>query len=88
MKSEAPEAREDRHLDLSGLDCPIPVLRAKLALAEMRAGEVIHVVATDPHASVDFEAFCARTGHELLHSYRDPRGGLHFHIRRRAGARV
>lgn len=88
MENGPRQSGEDRYLDLSGLDCPIPVLKAKLALAEMRPGEVIHVLATDPHSTVDFEAFCARTGHEMLHAYRDSGGGLHFHIRHRAGARA
>lgn len=84
--NELPNSIEvDRHLDLTGLDCPIPVLRAKVALREMNDEEVIHVTATDPHAKVDFEAFCARTGHDLI-SQKTVDGVLHFYIRRRAGA--
>ena len=56
----------DVTLDVQGLNCPLPILRTKLALAKMTSGEVLHVLATDPHSVVDFQAFCARTAHELL----------------------
>lgn len=59
--------RHDQYLDAKGLNCPLPVLKAKLALNRMAPGEVLLVEATDPHAVIDFEAYCARTGHELLH---------------------
>ena len=55
----------DQHLDAKGLNCPLPVLKAKVALNKMRAGEILYVEATDPHATIDFEAYCARTGHEI-----------------------
>lgn len=87
MAANSPPVEPDRSLDATGVDCPIPVLRAKLALREMAADEVVHVTATDPHARVDFEAFCARTGHELVHQ--EMRCGvLHFYIRKRTGARA
>lgn len=53
-------------LDAKGLNCPLPILKTKLQLNKMNPGEIIEVQATDPHARVDFEAYCARTGHELL----------------------
>ncbi|MCH9675908.1 MAG: sulfurtransferase TusA family protein [Gammaproteobacteria bacterium] len=56
----------DQHLDVKGLDCPLPILRTKLALSKMMGGEVLHVEATDPHSVIDFQAFCDRTAHELL----------------------
>jgi tRNA 2-thiouridine synthesizing protein A len=56
----------DEHLDAKGLNCPLPVLKAKVALNKMRPGEVLYVEATDPHATIDFEAYCARTGHEIV----------------------
>ena len=57
----------DRTLDAKGLDCPLPILRTKVELSRMAAGEVLHVQATDPHSVIDFKAFCARTPHELVH---------------------
>ncbi len=58
----------DRHLDTSGLTCPIPILKAKKALAEMVGGMTLEIVATDPAAPKDFVAFCKATGHLLLES--------------------
>ncbi|EMT1231112.1 sulfurtransferase TusA family protein [Neisseria gonorrhoeae] len=55
-------------LDVTGLKCPLPILRAKKALAQMRQGEVLIVLATDGGAPGDFEAFCRQTGHVLLDS--------------------
>ncbi len=54
-------------LDLSGLKCPLPILRTKKALAQMSGG-VLTVLATDPGAPDDFAAFCRQTGHVLLRS--------------------
>lgn len=56
----------DRELDARGLNCPLPILRAKKALADMQAGQVLKIVATDPGSVKDFEAFCKQTGHALL----------------------
>lgn len=75
-------------VDMRGKQCPLPVLRAKVMLTQVAAGEIVHVAATDPHATVDFRAFCARTGHELAKHTRDRDGVLHFYIRRAAGARA
>ncbi len=47
----------DQELDATGLNCPLPVLRAKKALSGMSAGQVLHIIATDPGAVKDFEAF-------------------------------
>lgn len=58
----------DRSLDLSGLNCPLPILRAKKALADMASGTVLEVIATDPGAPGDFAAFCRQTGNGLLES--------------------
>ena len=55
-------------LDLTGLKCPLPILKTKKALAQMQAGEVITVLATDASAPDDFAAFCRQTGHVLLES--------------------
>jgi tRNA 2-thiouridine synthesizing protein A len=68
-------------LDVKGLKCPLPVLRAKRALAALAAGEVLDVEATDPAALKDFPAFCEMTGHALLESRTD--GDVYrFKIRR------
>jgi tRNA 2-thiouridine synthesizing protein A len=75
------EYRYDQSLDAKGLNCPLPVLKAKLALNKMEPGEILHVEATDPHATIDFEAYCARTGHEIIHS-RTTAGVIVFYIRR------
>jgi tRNA 2-thiouridine synthesizing protein A len=56
----------DRELDVKGLSCPLPILRTKKALAEMVSGQILRVVATDPHAVKDFQAFARQTGNELL----------------------
>ena len=56
----------DQILDAKGMNCPLPILKTKLLLNKMHAGEVLHVQATDPHSVVDFEAYCARTRHELI----------------------
>lgn len=61
-----PELKVDQSLDAKGLNCPLPILKTKVLLNNMRPGEILHVEATDPHSVVDFEAYCARTRHELL----------------------
>lgn len=55
-------------LDASGLNCPLPILRCKKAMNGMETSEVIKIVATDPGAVKDFEAYCKQTGHELISS--------------------
>ncbi|EXI68230.1 MAG: Sulfurtransferase TusA [Candidatus Accumulibacter adjunctus] len=72
----------DRELDVKGLNCPLPILRTKKALAEMSAGEVLHVLATDPGAVKDFEAFARQTGNELL-SRTETGKSFEFFIRRK-----
>jgi tRNA 2-thiouridine synthesizing protein A len=56
----------DRELDARGLNCPLPILRAKKALTEMSSGQVLRIVATDPGSVKDFQAFSRQTGNELL----------------------
>jgi tRNA 2-thiouridine synthesizing protein A len=55
-------------LDVQGLQCPLPVLRANRALRSLVPGEELHVLATDPAAPADFDAFCRTTGHSLIAS--------------------
>jgi tRNA 2-thiouridine synthesizing protein A len=58
----------DQELDASGLNCPLPILRAKKTLAGMDSGQVLRIVATDPGSVKDFEAFSKQTGNPLLDS--------------------
>jgi tRNA 2-thiouridine synthesizing protein A len=56
----------DKDLDVRGLNCPLPILRAKKALAELASGQVLRVLATDPGSVKDFQAFAKQTGNALL----------------------
>ncbi len=56
----------DKEIDTRGLNCPLPILRAKKALSDMTTGQVLKIVATDPGSMRDFQAFCKQTGNELL----------------------
>jgi tRNA 2-thiouridine synthesizing protein A len=58
----------DEVLDASGLNCPLPILRAKKALNGMESGKVLRIIATDPGSVKDFEAFAKQTGNELMES--------------------
>lgn len=58
----------DQVLDAKGLNCPLPILRTKKALKDMPTGATLEVLATDPGAVKDFEAFCRTTGNELVSS--------------------
>ena len=58
----------DKELDARGLNCPLPILRAKKALNEIQSGQVLRIVATDPGSVKDFAAFANQTGNELLDS--------------------
>jgi len=62
------DMRFDRELDVRGLNCPLPVLRAKKSLADMASGQVLKILATDPAAELDFKVFSMQTGNELLSS--------------------
>ena len=55
-----------KELDTRGLNCPLPILKAKKALAEMESGQLLKVVATDPGSVRDFQAFARQTGNELI----------------------
>ena len=56
----------DKDLDTRGLNCPLPILKAKKALATLQTGEVLKVVSTDPGSVRDFQAFARQTGNELV----------------------
>ncbi|MES9903871.1 MAG: sulfurtransferase TusA family protein [Sedimenticola sp.] len=71
----------DKELDASGLNCPLPILRAKKSLTSMETGQVLHIIATDPGSVKDFEAFAKQTGNELMES-KEEGGKFHFLIKR------
>jgi tRNA 2-thiouridine synthesizing protein A len=58
----------DQELDASGLNCPLPILRAKKTLGTMESGKILRIIATDPGSVKDFEAFAKQTGNQLLSS--------------------
>lgn len=58
----------DQEVDARGLNCPLPILRAKKALNSMQGGQTLRVIATDPGSVKDFQAFSKQTGNELLES--------------------
>ena len=70
-----------RELDTRGLNCPLPILKAKKALADMVSGELLKVVATDPGSMRDFQAFARQTGNELVEQ--SSAGGDYVHVLRR-----
>ena len=56
----------DKEIDTRGLNCPLPILKAKKALSDMRSGQTLKVVSTDAGSVRDFQAFAKQTGNELL----------------------
>jgi tRNA 2-thiouridine synthesizing protein A len=71
-----------KELDTRGLNCPLPILKAKKALADMLSGEVLKVVATDPGSVRDFQAFARQTGNELVEQNSGATEFVHY-LRRR-----
>ncbi|MFS0755205.1 sulfurtransferase TusA family protein [Noviherbaspirillum sp. 1P10PC] len=71
-----------KDLDARGLNCPLPILKAKKALAEMVSGEVLRVVATDSGSVRDFQAFARQTGNQLLEQSQDG-AEFTFYMRRK-----
>jgi len=71
-----------KELDARGMNCPLPILKAKKALADMRSGEVLKVLATDPGSMRDFQAFARQTGNELVEQETVNDEFVHF-LRRR-----
>ena len=70
-----------REIDTRGLNCPLPILKAKKALADMLSGELLRVVATDPGSMRDFQAFARQTGNELVQQ--ETAGTEFIHVLRR-----
>ena len=72
---------QPRELDTRGLNCPLPILKAKKALAEMGSGDLLRVVSTDPGSVRDFQAFARQTGNDLI--AQNNQGGEFIHTLRR-----
>jgi TusA-related sulfurtransferase len=70
-----------KEVDARGLNCPLPILKAKKALAELNSGDLLRVLATDPGSVRDFQAFARQTGNELLEQ--NQAGSDYSHILRR-----
>ncbi len=71
----------DQELDARGLNCPLPILRAKKSLSAMTVGQILKIKAPDPGSVKDFEAFAKQTGNELLDSF-EVEGEFHFTLRK------
>ena len=71
----------DKELDTRGLNCPLPILKAKKALAEMTTGQLLKVVSTDAGSTRDFQAFAKQTGNELVEQ--QSAGGDFIHVLKR-----
>lgn len=71
----------DVELDARGLNCPLPILRAKKSMNALSSGQILKIIATDPGSVKDFEAFCKQTGNELLDTTQQS-GEYHFNIRK------
>ena len=71
----------DQELDARGLNCPLPILRAKKTLSAMTGGQILKIMATDPGSVKDFEAFAKQTGNELLDSS-EVEGEFHFTLKK------
>lgn len=68
-------------LDARGLNCPLPILRTRKAIAGLASGEVLEITATDPGSVKDLDSFCSQTGHEMLSS-KEIDGDYVFEIRK------
>jgi len=71
----------DLEVDARGLNCPLPILRAKKGINTLNSGQVLKILATDPGSVKDLEAFCKQTGNEMLESSQQ-NGEYHFNIRK------
>jgi len=68
-------------LDARGLNCPLPIMRTKMALTQLNVGDVLEVLTTDPGSLKDIEAFCIQTGQRLVHQTQS-KDDFIFHIRK------
>jgi tRNA 2-thiouridine synthesizing protein A len=74
--------QHDKEIDTRGLNCPLPILRTKKALADVKSGQVLKIVSTDPGSVKDFETFSKQTGHALL-SHAEANGEFTFLMRKK-----
>ena len=72
----------NKEVDARGLNCPLPILKAKKALADMPSGQVLRIIATDPGSMRDFQAFARQTGNELIEQSSSDSEFTHY-LRRR-----
>ena len=72
----------DQVLDAKGLNCPLPILKAKKALKDVPAGGTLEILATDPGSVADFQAFCRTTGNELVEQTEE--GGVWTYLIRKS----
>ena len=80
--TQAVHVESQQSVDATGLACPLPILRAKKALATLASGDVLQVITTDKGALRDFQAFCRQTGNELVAQVQEPERAVHY-VRRR-----
>jgi tRNA 2-thiouridine synthesizing protein A len=73
----------DQVLDTKGLNCPLPILKAKKALKDIPTGGTLQILATDPGSVADFQAFCRTTGNELVSNSED--GGVFSFLIKKTG---
>jgi len=72
----------DKEIDTRGLNCPLPILRTKKALSDVKSGQVLKIVATDPGSVKDFETFSRQTGHQIL-AHSEANGEFTFLMRKK-----
>ena len=72
----------DKEIDTRGLNCPLPILKAKKALTDMQSGQLLKVVSTDAGSVRDFQAFSKQTGNELMEQTTEGTDFIHV-LRRR-----
>jgi tRNA 2-thiouridine synthesizing protein A len=82
-KEKARRVMADKILDAKGLNCPLPILKAKKAINDVTPGGTLEILATDPGSVADFQAFCRQTGHELV-EHNESGGVYRFLIKRAA----
>lgn len=75
------EITADKELDAKGLNCPLPILKARKAMSDMTSGQIIKIITTDPGSVGDFPAFCKQTGNDLV-ATNEASGNYEFLIRK------
>ena len=69
-------------LDAKGLNCPLPVLKAKKSIKDLETGDTLEVLSTDPGSVSDFDSFCKATGDQLLEQAKESDGVFRFLIQK------